>query len=115
MTEDVRALKRRHLVFYLEVYDTKNDNLLGHLVDITTQGIKLVSKTPIEKGKNFTLRMTLPEDYFEDKVLTFEAESQWSTNDVNTDFFATGFSAPNLDSKAKETITELVSQLGFND
>lgn len=115
MTEDGRALKRRHLIFYLEVYDTETDTLLGNLVDITTQGIKLVSKTPIETGKIFILRMTLPEDYFEDKVLTFEAKSLWSGNDVNSDFFDTGFSASSLNTKAKETITELVKQLGFND
>lgn len=115
MAEDGRALKRRHLIFYLEVYDTETGTLLGNLVDITTRGIKLVSKTPIEPGKTFTLRMTLPEDYFEDKVLTFEAKSLWSGNDVNRDFFDTGFSVPSLDTKAKETITELVKQVGFND
>lgn len=110
-----RALKRRHLIYYLEVYDNGSDTLLGHVVDITTQGIKLVSKHPIETGKTFSLRMTLPEGYFDEKVLTFEAKSMWSGNDVNPDFFDTGFMAPDLDPKAKETITDLVNQLGFND
>ena len=113
--EGRRALKRRHLIYYLEVYDEDSDKFLGHLVDITTQGIKLVSKKPIETEKIFSLRMNLPEGYFDDKVLTFKAKSLWSGNDVNPDFFDTGFMAPNLDPKAKETITDLVNQLGFND
>lgn len=41
MTEDGRTLKRRHLIFYLEVFNEDNDELLGHVVDITTKGIKL--------------------------------------------------------------------------
>ncbi len=113
--EGRRALKRRHLIYYLEVYDKDSDKFLGHLVDITTQGIKLVSKKPIETERIFSLRMNLPEGYFNDSTLIFKAKSLWSGNDVNPDFFDTGFMVPDLDPKAKEIITDLVNQLGFND
>ena len=113
--EGRRALKRRHLIYYLEVHDTDSDKFLGHLVDITTQGIKLVSKKPIETEKIFTLRMNLPDGYFDEQILTFKAKSLWSGNDVNPEFYDTGFMVPDLDPKVKETITDLVNQLGFND
>ena len=38
MTDETRSLKRRHLVYYLEVYDDDANELLGHLVDLTTCG-----------------------------------------------------------------------------
>lgn len=115
MSEELRALQRRHLIYYLEVYDDATGELMGHLVDLTTEGVKLVSKKPIEAGKVFKLRMRLPEDYFDEKVMRFEAQSEWSTNDVNPDFYDTGFSAPTMSKRAKNIIMSLVNQFGFND
>ena len=113
--EEARALQRRHLIYYLEVRDDATGKLLGHLVDITTEGIKLVSKGAIEKGRVFRLRMELPEDYFDEKILRFEAKSLWSSNDVNPDFYDTGFSVVGMDERAKSIVADLVGQFGFND
>ena len=55
---DLRRLKRRHLIYYLEVYDNSNDQFLGHLVDLTVQGMKLVSKNYIESDKEFSLKIS---------------------------------------------------------
>ncbi|MFA6498504.1 MAG: PilZ domain-containing protein [Desulfurivibrionaceae bacterium] len=115
MTEETRSLKRRHLVYYLEVYDDDANELLGHLVDLTTTGLKLVSKKRIPTNRNYKLRMMLPEGYFSQKDLYFEAKSMWSSNDINPDFYDTGFAAPKLDPKAQEIILDLVSQISFND
>jgi len=112
--EEARALERRHLIYYLEVHDDATGKLLGHLVDITTEGIKLVSKGAIPKDKVFLLRMDLPVDYFDEKVLRFEAKSLWSTNDVNPDFYDTGFSVSGMDKRAKDIVSGLVGQFGFN-
>ncbi|HIJ89452.1 MAG: PilZ domain-containing protein [Desulfobulbaceae bacterium] len=115
MTDEIRALKRRHLVYYLEVYDDETNELLGHLVDLTTSGLKLVSKQRIPTNRDYKLRMMLPEGYFSQKDLYFEAHSMWTSNDINPDFYDTGFSAPKLDADAKEIIRGLVRQISFND
>ncbi len=116
MSEDeARSLKRRHLVYYLEVYDDEANELLGHLVDLTTEGLKLVSKQRIPTNRIYKLRMMLPEGYFSEKDIYFEAKSMWSSNDVNPDFYDTGFSAANIESRSQEIILELVGQLSFND
>ncbi|MGV1100813.1 PilZ domain-containing protein [Thiovibrio sp. JS02] len=113
--DDARSLKRRHLVYYLEVYDDEANQLLGHLVDITTGGLKLVSKQRIPTNRVYRLRMMLPEGYFAQKDLYFEAKSMWSSNDINPDFYDTGFSAPTIDSDTKEVVRSLVRRLSFND
>jgi len=115
MTDETRSLKRRHLVYYLEVYDDDANKLLGHLVDLTTSGLKLVSKQRIPTNRTYHLRMMLPEGYFSQKDIYFEAKSMWSSNDVNPDFYDTGFAAPKLDQKTQEIISGLVSQISFND
>ncbi|MBU0731087.1 MAG: PilZ domain-containing protein [Proteobacteria bacterium] len=116
MAEEDRGLKRRHLIFYLEVYDENTNELLGHVVDLTTRGIKLVSKLPIPVGSVHKLRMELPEGYFEEKTLHFEAKCLWSTNDVNPDFFDAGFElTKGLDRMTRDILLGLIDQLGFND
>ena len=112
--DNSRRLKRRHLVFYLEVYD-ENGAVLGHLVDITTKGIKLVSKEPIEENTDFTLKMELPEEYFSDKFLEFSGRSLWTGPDVNPNFHATGFEITGLEDGARDIIRKLINELGFND
>lgn len=115
MADETRSLKRRHLIYYLEVYDDDANELLGHLVDLTTSGLKLVSKQRIPTKRTYRLRMMLPEGYFSQKDLYFEAQSLWSSNDINPDFYDTGFAAPKLDPATQEIIRELVSQVSFND
>jgi hypothetical protein len=59
--------------------------------------------------------MMLPEGYFSQKDIYFEAKSLWSSNDINPDFYDTGFAAPKLDQKTQTIILDLVSQISFND
>ncbi len=113
--DDLRKLKRRHLIYYLEVFDNKSGKLLGHLADLTTEGIKLVSREPIPTGEEFTLKMIVPHDTLDTDELVFTAASLWCRPDVNPDFHATGFAAPDLDEATKELFTRLIQLMGFND
>lgn len=115
MAYRARILKRRHLVYYLEVHDADNGELLGHLVDITTRGMMLVSKEPVELDKSFQMQMMLPEGYFKEKMVRFDAVSCWSNNDVNPDFWDTGFKVQPLEMRARQIIMKLVNLIGFND
>ena len=113
--DDGRTLKRRHLIYYLEVYDEDSGELLGHLVDITTRGIKLVSKKPVDVDRAYHMRMVLPEGYFKESVLSFEGRAVWSGNDVNPDFYDTGFDVPHLSKDVRKIIIKLINWIGFNE
>jgi len=110
-----RTLKRRHLIYYLEVFDADTDELLGHLVDITTRGVKLVSKNAIAIDHEYNMRMTLPEGYFRENVIHFQGRALWSANDVNPDFYDTGFEVASLDKEVRTVIIKLINWLGFNE
>jgi hypothetical protein len=59
-----RSLKRRHLIYYLRVFDRSSGKLVGHLVDVTTQGMMLISEAPLPDEAEFELRMDLPPGLF---------------------------------------------------
>ena len=89
-----RQLKRRHLIYYLRVFDRTTDQLIGYLVDITTGGLKLMSEEPLDINKTLQLRMELPVETshkFINKPVTFDAVSLRSDVDVNPQFYITGF------------------------
>lgn len=113
--DEPRIIKRRHLVYYLEVYNAETDDLLGNLVDITTRGCKIVSRNPISRNKTLMLKLVLPEGFFHENELVFEARSVWSANDINPDFFDTGFEVPHLSLESRKVIRRLIERVGFND
>lgn len=115
MTEGERVLKRRNLIYYLAIHDRESGELLGHLVDITTDGFKLVSALPIERDRLFKLRLELPEHYFEQRELLFQARSRWTKPDVNPELSTTGFTLEDIDEAGKDVVAGLVSLYGFND
>jgi len=112
---DLRHLKRRHIIYYLEVFDQTTGKLLGHLVDLTVKGMKLISKEAIDPGQTFSLRMIMPEEYCPEREVHFEATSSWCSQDINPDFYATGFHCPDLDENTRRLFMILINQIGFND
>ncbi len=113
--EKKRVIKRRHLFYYLEVYDLDQDIPLGRLVDITTRGFKLVSRKQIPAGRTYQLKMLLPADLIPARQLIFSGTSLWSSNEVNPDFYDTGFEIDSLDLKERKIILQLIDQIGFID
>lgn len=55
--EEQRGLKRHLLRYYLWVFNKKDNSLIGHVGDITMEGIMLVSKEPIPVGDIIQFRM----------------------------------------------------------
>ena len=115
LSKEQRKMKRRHLIYYLEAIDRETGKLIGFLVDITTKGIMLMSKTPIETGKIFQLRILLKTDLSEKKYLNFDAKSKWCEKSINTDIYDTGFELINKDISDFREIEEVIDALGFKN
>ena len=109
-----RRLKRRHLIYYLRVFFRKTDQLIGHLVDITTEGIKLISEESIETNASFELNMSLPKEIQGSKQIAFDAESMWCKKDVNPDFYITGLKLINVSRKDIQIIERLIRDFSMD-
>ena len=113
--ENKRKLKRRHLIYYLRVFDISNGRLIGHLVDITKEGLMLISEQPLENEKQYTFRMVLPAEILNKAELTFIATVIWCKKDVNPDFYASGFRMISISEEDLVIIESLIHRYGFND
>ncbi len=110
-----RGLKRAHLVYYLRVFTTDTHKLLGHLADITPEGLMLVSEHPIPTDREMNLRLVLPRAIDGKVEVEFGALSLWSRTDANPDFYDTGFRLVHIDEADRAVIRRLVEEFGFAD
>ncbi len=112
MTEK-RKLQRRHLIYYLRIFNREDGQVLGHLINISPEGIMIMSENPTEINKHFKLKMDLPVEIFEKSEIEFDAESRWTKKDVNPQFYDTGFSIINLTYQDGRLIEKLIDDYGF--
>ena len=108
-----RKQKRRHLIYYLAVMEQSTDFSIGFVVDVTQQGIMIMSSMPLAVNKTYHLKMLVNEDGADKTYLYFDASSKWCHKSPNSDFYDTGFELLNLDSSAFREIDAIIDELGF--
>ncbi len=113
--KDMRGVERRHLVFYLRVFDGMSSKVIGHIVDISSKGLMLISDNPVPVNEYYRLRMRLPSEIGDKDEILIDATSRWCKPDENPDFFITGFQIFNLTSDIEKYILCLINDFSFND
>lgn len=112
---DRRTIKRRHLIYYLRVHNGESGELMGHIVDISTSGIMLMSDGKVDSGLEFPMRANWRNMDQQEEQIKFRAESRWCKRDINPSFYLTGYRLMDVDPEAFSTIQELIRDLGFDD
>lgn len=87
-----RTIQRHHLSYYLQVYNTCTQKPLGHIVNISPQGMMLVSQRRLLTHVIFSLEIRLPEPLLEGKLIQFDGLSHWCQADITPGCYDTGFS-----------------------
>lgn len=93
---------------YFDVIDLKTKKSLGHLIDLTIDGLQIISKAKIPKGKLITMRIELPEEVHETREIYITAESVWNRQDENPEIFYTGFKIVTITPPYGEVIDMLI-------
>lgn len=113
---ETRRKKRRHLIHYLEVHEQKTDRLLGHVADITTEGLLLVCEQPLEGEQHFDIEVELPNvPGFEGESLKTAAVVKWNGADKNPALRCVGLQFVNPGPREQSNIELLYKFMGFNE
>jgi c-di-GMP-binding flagellar brake protein YcgR len=112
---NLRQADRWYLVYYLRVFDGMSRKILGHLVDISEQGIMLICDNPVEVNEDYRLRMLLPSQMKDRDEIIFSATSRWCKSDVNPDFYLVGFQIHDLAPAIREIIVSLIKDFSYNN
>jgi hypothetical protein len=85
-----RKFNRVHLIHYLRIFDRKSGVLIGNLVDLTAEGLQMISETSIEPGKVLEIRMEFPEEVDGQQEIRLNAEAIWCDHKLDPDLFSIG-------------------------
>ncbi len=109
---DRRKYTRRHLIFYLRIFD-ENDVLIGYLLDISEGGILMMSETEIPEGKQLKLKLKLPKELNEGDNLRFTGIVKRISKDLNENFYDIGLQILEKDKEYGQILQKLIEFCGF--
>ena len=110
-----RKHRRRQTDTFLGVYDRSTEELLGRLVNMTTDGVRLLTRDTIESDAIYQFRMDLPVEIKGSKEIVFDAKSVWSNKDNDSHEYSTGFRIVDLSSNEFDKIELLINGPLFAD
>lgn len=105
-----RLVERTYLIYHLRVFGSGRQHLLGHLVNITPDGMQLISENAIDPGIRQTVFMDLPRNVLAENHLILEAESRWCRKESRAEFFNIGFQIFNLSPENVQIIRTLIQE-----
>jgi hypothetical protein len=93
-----RKFNRRSISYYLRIIDVGENQMLGHLADITLQGLKMDSQKPIPANLAYRLRINTTADVADKDYIQFEACTRWCHIDpIQPGIFNIGFEIVQID------------------
>ena len=92
----------------LEVSDQITGTQIGRVVNISAEGLMLLSQEPIVTGSLYQLEMGLPAQDGATRRLTFGAEAVWTTEASQPESFWTGFRIIDISSEDVLAIDALI-------
>ena len=111
--DERRNLNRKDFSYYMQLVDSDTQQMVGHLVDISSGGFKLDSQSPIPLNKDFRLRMDLTSEVADKPAMAFVARSKWCEVDPLDPFiYNVGFQLINISPGDREIIKRMIEKYG---
>jgi len=111
-----RKSKRRNLSYYMPVIDPKDEQIMGHLVDISLQGLMMDSQQALPLNKDLHLRLNVTADVAEKNAIEFIARVKWCRPDsIEPYLFDIGFEIIKISNQDAEIIKRIVEKYGSRD
>jgi len=108
-----RRVDRKDFSYYMRLINNDTNDIVGHLVDISSGGFKLDSEAPIPINKDFRFRMDLTNEVANKPSMTFLARSKWCRVDPLDPFlYNVGFQLVNIAPGDIEIFNRMVETYG---
>jgi hypothetical protein len=108
-----RKIVRKSISYYLRIIDANTNLLIGHLADISSQGIKIDSQKTLPLNRDYRLRIHSTKEVSDKEYVEFSAKARWcKTDPLQPGLYNIGFEIVEIersDSKIIQTIVEKYS------
>lgn len=103
-------LKRNYCKVFFQILNEETGEQLGNLVDITVDGMRIMSSSRVNPDAIYLLRLVLPTEIEGVSELTLSAISRWCNQDTNPEFYNAGFEFRNVPMKNVKVIRRIIEQ-----
>ena len=93
---------------FFEVFDKKTNTTIGHLVDLTVEGLRIISRTEMRPRTRYQFRIDLPKEVQGVSRIFADAECIWCHKDVDPEFFMAGFKIIDITPPFTEIVETLI-------
>jgi hypothetical protein len=111
---DRRSADRDNLVFYLKVTNTQTGEPIGRVVDMSADGLMVVTGKPMPVGQEYDLCVAIPDGDHGERRWQVHAESLWCRNEANPELMDVGFKLKKLTGHDRRTIASLMATYGMH-
>lgn len=108
-----RRRPRKNTPHHVKVMDHENGRVLGRVVDITADGMRLICKQKLDVGRKFQFRIILPVMMNDRHFVVVEAETVYCNQDPNPSFFNAGFRFLNLPGEDGFLLEDIMHKLNL--
>lgn len=105
---DRRRANRHQLLFNARVYDADSGRLIGHLSNLSTDGVMVITERPLPMGRTHRMRIPLPVAFEGRNELEIEAAVAWTQPAMHPTYHRNGLRALSLGQDQRRVLTRLV-------
>ena len=108
-----RKLERKNLVYFPEVVNVDTAEVIGRIIDLTTEGFLLVCDNPMEEGSVINATVNWVDEFRKETSFSCKISIVWCKDDVNPNYKALGCQIDNISDSNRESIKRLIRKWGF--
>lgn len=108
-----RKRPRKNTPHVVKAIDTATMQPLGRVVDVTAEGLMLVTEMNLVVGTTYSMRLNLPIMVHFRSEVDVEAIVRWATPDTNPTFQRAGFQFVRIDSEDGLLLEEVMHKLNL--
>ncbi len=111
--QERRRASRKKFGYYMPVLENETGRLVGHLVDISPDGLQLETSTPLSVGEELSLYIELTPEVSDRLFLFFSARTKWvQPDEIMPNFYHVGFEITHIEPDAHQTYLRLIETYG---
>ena len=111
--EDFRHRPRKNTPHLVRVLNEDTGKAVGRIVDITADGMMVVTKEKIVAGQEYNYRIILPVMVHHRSDVCLVAKAIWTKGDKNSDFSRAGFKFINLPGEEGFLLEDVMHKLNL--
>lgn len=112
--KEKRGRERTRLTLQLDVFDSNTEKIIGQLIDITNEGVRLLCDGQLQPDSICRLRIDFPSENENREVNIFEAKCVCCNIDNNINLHHAGLQFMNINSESSNFIRGIIQKYSEN-